>query len=47
MANGPAAVCNAVNVMLVSPLFAHHNPSHHLGGINNRTTISVRSGRIR
>lgn len=35
IATGTGAVCNAVKFMLVGPLFAHHNPSHHLGNMNN------------
>lgn len=38
IANGTAAVCNALKLMLAGPLFAHHNPSHHLGNMNDRTT---------
>lgn len=47
IATGTGAVCNAVKFKLVGPLFDHHNPSHYLENMNNRTTISVRSSRKR
>lgn len=34
----PLRLATRLNLMLVGPLFAHHNPSLHLGNMNDRTT---------